>query len=157
MPQVQNSRNWLKSYDKLIFLDIDGVLNSHRSAIALGGYPYPHKEYHKFDIVALGLIRKICKDSGAKIVLSSGWRFMIEPREIAMELKLPIIDKTPHVYGVSRGEEIMYWLRSHSARKYVIIDDATDICREQLPYYVQVNRMDGFSYANYLTTRGLLL
>ena len=60
---------------KVIFLDIDGVLNSTRSAVAFHGYPMnvekPHME--RFDHVAVALIKKICDDTGAKIVLSSGW------------------------------------------------------------------------------------
>jgi hypothetical protein len=42
---------------KVLFLDIDGVLNSARTAVACRGYPMDLDGYHRamFDEVALGL------------------------------------------------------------------------------------------------------
>ena len=47
---------------KVVFLDIDGVLNSVRSCIAYDGYPWQgdsdeEREWHKFDQVAIALLR----------------------------------------------------------------------------------------------------
>lgn len=65
---------------KIIFLDIDGVLNSHASCSALGGVPWPMKPYNWgfFDRVAVGLLRKAVNQTGAVCVLSSSWRHHLD-------------------------------------------------------------------------------
>lgn len=46
---------------KILFLDIDGVLNSDRSNMAFSGYPHSFSDADmaKFDNVALGLLRRL--------------------------------------------------------------------------------------------------
>lgn len=117
---------------KLIFLDFDGVLNSLRSCIAFHGYPFPDPNtWYKFDKVAISLMRKLCKETGAKIVLSTTWRLSMNVDEVkAMFHELgfenaPIIGKTPS-YNTrgsyssythfSRGEEIEIWLKAYERK-----------------------------------------
>jgi hypothetical protein len=59
---------------KVIFLDIDGVLDSYRSCLAYGNYPHSNTVYELFDDVAVSLLRNFCKDNDIKLVLSSCWR-----------------------------------------------------------------------------------
>lgn len=144
---------------KILFLDIDGVLNSTRSAVAFGGYPMnvekPHME--RFDHVAVALIKKICKDTGAKIVLSSVWRLYEGHMNMANALHLPIIDSTPEKLTALRGEEIAMWLRDHpEVEKYVIIDDDSDMLEDQMPYFVQTSHLNGFLYQDYLKALEIL-
>lgn len=135
---------------KILFLDIDGVLNSVRSAIAFDGYPYPNRYEEKFDEVAVQLIRTLCNNTKAVIVLSSTWRHGLDLVAFGNKMKLPIIDKTP-VTKLSgyRGEEIAMWLKGKQIEKYAIVDDDSDMLKEQLPYFVKVNHMNGLSYENY--------
>lgn len=132
---------------KVLFLDIDGVLNSHRSAYAFGGFPYDvdaHRD--RFDEVAIGLVRNICKAAGAQIVLSSSWRTDKNWTRIGEALNLPITDRTPSLAG-PRGEEIEAWLSTHpEVECYAILDDDSDMLDEQLPFFVKTTHQDGLTF-----------
>lgn len=133
---------------KVIFLDIDGVLNSSRTCLAFGGFPHSFENDHlsRFDRVALTLIRRIAKAAGAKFVLSSSWRILHELEEVAQGLDLPIIDKTPSLAG-NRGQEIQHWLNQHpEVESYAIIDDDSDMLESQKPYFVHTMHSDGFMW-----------
>ena len=113
---------------KVIFLDIDGVLNSViydriRS-----------KDEGNIDVTRLCLIKKIICATGAQIVLSSSWRRHWEVeidkcdtigREINSvfgQAGIRIHDKT--LILQNRAEEITEWLASHpDVHSYVILDD----------------------------------
>jgi hypothetical protein len=142
--------------DKIIFLDIDGVLNSSRSVVAYGGYPYPNGNWRKFDQIALKLIRIVCNRTGAKIVLSSTWRLHVDPVEFGEKLKLPIIDKTCQLFGSRRGQEIQSWLDENKCDRYVIIDDYPDMLESQKDNTIVVDNFDGLSYKNYLSILKIL-
>lgn len=132
----------------MIFLDIDGVLNSNRSCIAFGGYPFKvaGPERAMFDEVALGLIRNIAMAAGAQIVLSSSWRLHNHYSEIGAGLGLPIIDRTPSLPG-PRGAEIAYWLAEHpEVEQYAIVDDDPDMLDGQMPLFVNTNMSEGFTW-----------
>ena len=114
--------------EKIIFLDIDGVLNSRvydRERTLNDG---------NIDPTRLPLLREIVERTEAKIVLSSSWRkHWDKAREardaIGEELNetfsaagLEIYDKTP-VIG-DRAKEISAWLKCHpEVYEYVIFDD----------------------------------
>jgi hypothetical protein len=146
--------------NKILFLDIDGVLNSRRSCVATGNFPIDlsSKSILHFDWIAINLIKKICKDTKAKIVLSSTWRNICPKEDFIRFFRLPIIDITPRYLSSIRGEEISMWLRenNHKVEKYVIIDDSSDILKSQEPFFVKVNEEEGFSYKNYLDVLKLL-
>jgi hypothetical protein len=136
---------------KVLFLDIDGVLNSQRSCIAFGGYPHEVTGYHRerFDEVALRLIRGIVKAAGASIVLSSSWRKNEDWQDIGPALELPIIDRTPSGWapGQVRGHEIAEWLEAHpEVECYAIVDDDSDMLPEQKPFFVHTTHFDGFQW-----------
>lgn len=131
---------------KVLFLDIDGVLNSHRSAIAFGGFPFDVDAHrHRFDEVAVVLIRNIVRIAGAQIVLSSSWRQDKDWERIGSSLQLPIMDRTP-VMGGPRGEEIAAWLAGHEVERYAIVDDDPDMLDEQQPFFVHTSHFDGLTY-----------
>jgi hypothetical protein len=132
---------------KVLFFDIDGVVNSERSSLALGGYPHDFSEADmaRFDHVALGLIRRVCRVTGAVIVLSSTWRIYHRPGVVAEALDLPVIDETPDHGGYdTRGTEI--------------VDDVA-ICDghpELAARFVQTNPDFGVSLGDYRQLRHLL-
>jgi hypothetical protein len=132
---------------KILFLDIDGVLNCHRTALAFGGYPFCAKrQRNMFDEAAVTIIRGIVNRAGASIVLSSSWRLNSDWQEIGPAFDLPIIDRTPSLPG-NRGTEIAAWLEKHpEVDGYVIVDDDSDMLDEQLPFFVHTNHADGFLF-----------
>lgn len=139
---------------KVLFLDIDGVLNSSRSCIAFNGYPWPDCDWNKFDDVAVGLLREAIRLTGAVCVLSSSWRVGMEDKEIgdlSVRLGVPIIGKTRSSYGSEkRGIQIQDWLNEHQeVSRYVIVDDDSDMTREQKRFFVKVDPDAGLSYENY--------
>lgn len=134
---------------KVLFLDIDGVLNSHRTAYAFGGFPFDvDKHRDRFDEVAVALIRNVVTAAGATIVLSSSWRTDRDWERIGKGLRLPITDRTPYMHPGPRGEEIAAWLRDHpEVERYAIVDDDADMLDEQLPFFVKTPHEDGLNYA----------
>ncbi len=133
---------------KVVFLDIDGVINSHRTAIAFGGYPHTFDGYERamFDEVALALIRGIVKQAGASVVLSSSWRLTHEFALVGKALDLPIIDRTPSLCA-PRGVEISFWLDKHpEVENYAIVDDDADMLGDQQPFFVHTSGFDGFAW-----------
>jgi hypothetical protein len=136
---------------KVLFLDIDGVINSRRTVIATDGFPHDFSESgkKKFDWIAVGMIRDLCEREKASIVLSSTWRLMHSVHECANGLDLPIFDKTPSLPGV-RGEEIRDWLDRHpEVEQYAIVDDNSDMLESQMEHFVQTSEEEGLSFSDY--------
>ena len=106
---------------KVIFLDVDGVLNSDRTVRKTqGGYTF------------------VDNRTGAKVVLSSDWRYdRDDPRyngdylELEAELLkygIRLYGFTPELPSCHRGMEIDCWLKEHSeVGDFVILDDRADI------------------------------
>ncbi len=118
---------------KVIFLDIDGVLNSRKYDKT--------RDYSKqtdIDETRVPLVKEIADATDAKIVLSSTWRYHWNAdgslcdedgryiNEIFAKFGLTIYDKTPDL-GImaSRREEIKEWLDTtdETIDSFVIIDD----------------------------------
>ncbi len=135
---------------KVLFLDIDGVLNSTRTEMAFGGWPHALEDIHKFDLVAIALIARIA-DLGVKIVLSSDWRLAYPLASIGCMLCLPLADRTPHLPFGTRGLEIKTWLDAHEGEvtHYAIVDDVMQMLVEQTKYFVKTNSHAGLSYDDF--------
>lgn len=136
---------------KVLFLDIDGVLNSVRSSVAYNGFPHDFtpKDMAKFDHVAIALIRRLCEVTDCSIVLSSSWRMGSTIHETAGALDLPVFDATPVLPGC-RGDEIKAWLSGRpEVTTYAIVDDNSDMLDEQKPYFVKTDEFVGLSLKNY--------
>lgn len=160
---------------KIIFLDIDGVLNSGRSWIAFAHKtkqldqefseaddPYFERmTINTIDPVAVGLVNKVLRDFDAKIVLSSSHRkhFPDGPEKLELIRKYltrlglegeRCIGFTPSLYR-KRGEEIEKWLNDHRqyVTHYIVLDDAADFTAEQLEFHVHTDPALGVSEENY--------
>lgn len=143
----------------IIFLDIDGVLNSSRVYASGFTRPYDwdgcylHKEAAKFDPIAVGLINQLAKKADAKIVISSAWRqdhSVVDLRALLTIGRLAverIIDKTIHMHGDQRGLEVKEWLDRHDVDKYVIFDDGCDFLPGQM--LIRTDNDDGFVWRHY--------
>lgn len=130
---------------KIIFLDIDGVLNVYCESRDVFGCIF-HKHFEDN-------LRWIIEQTGAKIVISSTWRYsglkVMQDMWIQRELAGEVIDITPDMVkfieheeddfyaSVDRGEEIQKWLDNHSdIESYVIIDDDIDMLDSQQDNFV---------------------
>lgn len=151
---------------KIIFLDIDGVLNTEDWHSRMTK-DTPRDEFGwMFDPVAVANLGYIIEDTGAVIVISSSWKFygVTKLREMWKIRKLPgtILDITSNTisdeilmnanldeieFGVCRGNEIKEWLSKHKSEisNYVIIDDFDDLLPEQMSHAVITNTLIGIS------------
>lgn len=105
---------------KVIFLDIDGVLNNSTLLYHYGS------EFIDGDMTEL--FAKIVLSTEAKVVLSSSWRLEDWSRKMVEEALdvygVEIMDITPSMPRVRRCREIARWLKEHSeVDEYAIIDD----------------------------------
>ena len=138
--------------DRLLFLDIDGVLSSARSMIA--GY--------KFDPVGCALIAKLCETFNLKICVSSTWRFdgaSLKKTLLQYGLqKYRYTDEpsTPSNHEKIRGDEIQWVINTHDIKNYIIIDDDSDMLENQLQYFIQTNTNEGFLYSHFVQSKNIL-
>ena len=124
---------------KVIFLDIDGVLNTSKTFIDI--YNEYQKTGHKrleIDLFRLEFLKSIVDSTGAVIVLSSSWRFygqmkngqfiplndkMAKFIELLKKYDLYIYDITPKDELGIRQNEIAAWLKYKDVESFIIIDD----------------------------------
>jgi len=131
---------------KIIFLDIDGVLNCAEWAQKEYDKGNIHALQENFDTAAIVHLNTIIEQSGAKVVISSSWRLMyslahIETLLIKHGFKGVILGITPPRQSLTsrRGNEIQAWLASvPQVTKFVILDDDSDMLH-LLPFLVQTN------------------
>jgi hypothetical protein len=127
---------------KVLFLDIDGVLNSREwylrnkeNIITNSGFMYRHQE--ELDPKACALVNELCTEFSLAIVISSTWRRLHTIGEIQMMLAnkglhAPVIGATPQLRGGFRGQEVDEWLYDNpGVTKHVILDDDGDFKPEQ--------------------------
>lgn len=110
---------------KVIFLDIDGVLNTPKLIREFG--------MDHIDDVLVAILARIVRETGAKIVLSSTWRIEEENRILVERAlarhELEIHDCTPVIKNpvwVERSEEIRGWLDGREVERFAILDDWDD-------------------------------
>ncbi len=118
---------------KVVFLDIDGVLNSRKY-----DRTRDWKKQDDIDETRLPLVAQIIAATGAEIVLSSTWRQHWDKDASKCDEDgayinglfaahgLRIYDKTPYLgLFAARREEVQGWLDECGAEveRYVIIDD----------------------------------
>ena len=157
---------------KVLFLDIDGVLNSTDNMIVRGNLWNINKENksrdqfgHLFDERCIRWLQYIIEKTGCKIVISSTWRCSgLKTMQLMWEMRdLPgeVIDCTPTEVSLSitnlyaatnneadRGYEIQEWIDIHKPEKYCIVDDDSDMLPHQ--NFVQTNSKIGLDYSSAL-------
>lgn len=129
---------------KVLFLDIDGVLNSENwfayriycvknnmvnilmNFVDTDDRNIKHK-LTMLDDRAITNLNRIVEETGCKVVLSSSWRSSIESENIFTQnllklkgFKYEIYDVTPRLwfsdFSIRRGEEIKFWLDKESEK-----------------------------------------
>lgn len=157
---------------KFIFLDIDGVLNTHhhlrRQKIETGSM-----HGSNWCPIASRHVRLLCEHYDARIVISSTWRYNLgldDFRGLLKQNEIPphyLAGTTPALIymegpgSYTRGDEIARWLKENgnysstspppstltSTLSYVIIDDMEQeqFLQEQRPRLVRVHPDKGFA------------
>ena len=126
--------------NKLIFLDIDGVLNGHESHG--NGYCGTRPD-------CVARFNRILSATGAAIVVSSAWRYLVLSGSMTIvglenlllshgvDCREKIRDVTrPDVGDEMRGLQISLWLKSRKfpPDAYVVLDDMDDISAYGHPF-----------------------
>ena len=117
--------------NRVLFLDVDGVLNNGSWAARM--YEQGVRTYRD-DLLyepSLEQLKRIINTTGALIVVSSAWRQIPASYQHLLDwLKkygLEAYDKTPYV-GSIRGDDITAWFTRHPGKwQYVILDDDDDM------------------------------
>ena len=91
---------------RVIFLDIDGVLNCKST-------PNPRKLPYIIDPSLLVRLKQLLTSADANVVLSSTWRY--DPAGVfsAKCWGIPLIDVIPDLPERPRRDEIIAWLKAH--------------------------------------------
>lgn len=134
---------------RVIFLDIDGVLNGHQK------HPNGLCGIEKENVTALNKLLDALPD--LKIVISSAWRYMI-PEAMTLRgfeylllvcganAKERVIGTTVRDEVAStRGAQIKEYLRTNKIKKYLIIDDMGFDFFEQGLKYLLTNGQTGLT------------
>lgn len=114
--------------DKVIFLDVDGVLNCSDTKAKYQGFI-------GIDNKKVKLLAKLVNATGAIIVLSSSWKhywdknpeycdeFGIYLNKKLLQENLTIFDKTYDRKKWCRGEGIKKYIEEHNVKNFVVLDD----------------------------------
>lgn len=139
---------------KLIFLDVDGVLNNHAS-IAMSVLLIAEKVI---------MVNDLAIEADAHVVISSTWRKDWPERDLKEILRIVGFRSTERFAGYTpkgfnftcRGEEIKSVLDANDVEAYVILDDNSDMLPEQMENLV-LTRMDiGLTYREINKARKIL-
>jgi hypothetical protein len=118
--------------DKLIFLDVDGVLNAHEWV----------GEAESCDVRrdCVSRLNRIIRETGAKVVISSAWRYMVLGGAMTLDgfaymLRTHGLTAGAEIIGLTcpdeqiplRGDQIADWLFRRQVTnpppRYVVLDD----------------------------------
>lgn len=154
---------------KVIFLDIDGVLNSDETGTrfaaeyksnGFGGFfdDEVDEPTHRNVLWGTALVENLARIvyvTEAKVVISSTWRLdkKVETfnKMFALygEYEIEAIDKTESHWSGTRGTEIQHWLDAHpNVTSYVILDDNDDALSTHTGRFVQTDERVGLTEAD---------
>ncbi len=154
----------------IIFLDIDGVLNTinhlKRQKIASG-----KATNKKWDPTACKHISLLCEHYGARIIITSSWRHEYNIEQLkeffaSNEIPSKLIKDVTSSYAPQqdknnycRGHEIQHWLQNNSPKitSYVIIDDEAEFLESQQDHLVRVDKKKGFATKEAVTKASNIL
>lgn len=150
---------------KVLFLDVDGVLNSVQAVYFYhrrnkGTVKTEWNPYEEFCPIAISNLVGILEAvPDLKIVVSSTWRLgcvtaddlrkIFDPIPLADGQKLikdAIIDRTPAFRDGPRGNEIADWLKKNPVAQYAIVDDDSDMLENQMSNFYQTDGYVGLNW-----------
>jgi hypothetical protein len=137
---------------RIIFLDIDGVLNSMNGLIRRGGQGLIDIYPEHCDVLDWILSH----DKEIRIVISSTWRLHYSLKEFQTlfgmyhRISKNIIGCTPRLPEERRGTEIQKWLHDNEDKyditDFVILDDDSDMLHLKDSHLIQTNGDYGLTY-----------
>ena len=132
---------------RVIFTDIDGVLNPHWRT--------------KWSKSAIVIYNRICKEYDLKPVITSTWRLnhtidQLQRIFIEQGIEVTIHDYTPHIDQGDRGLEIKSWLDKNQCDNWVIIDDKTSDIEPHINNVVKCRSWLGLTEDEYKEIRDIL-
>lgn len=139
----------MKMTNRVIFLDFDGVIVSPRAMVA-----FPDRAIYGFDPVAIALLNRLCKETDAKVVVSSVWRISPDIEGILRaagftgwvhdDARTSDTLRNELSQGGRRGTEISNWLDRNPGYEYVILDDEVSDMQEHKERIVHCDMYNGF-------------
>jgi hypothetical protein len=151
---------------RLIFLDIDGVLNSSeflahadKSGITVVDAAFDAATH--IDAARVDRLNRLVSSTVAQVVLSSSWRLLFGMQKTEHSLKRrgfahSLSGETPRIFGSDRHDEIKAYLaRVRPPLSFVVLDDDTFAGEGLEPHFVHVP--DGLEDEHVDRARGLLL
>jgi len=158
----------------IVFLDMDGVLCNPRACLATGntggGYSY-------LDPIACLLVKRLCDECSAKIVISSAWRQEFDQWAMRAILNANCPNLGNYVWhsevwwrtttcayehGITdtsdRGREIKNWIDNHEEafNNFVILDDMADM-RPVQDNLVKCDTYNGIGFMDYHKAEMILM
>jgi aspartate/tyrosine/aromatic aminotransferase len=126
---------------RVIFTDLDGVLNPHWKT--------------KWSKPAIKIYNQICKEYDLKPVITSTWRINHTKEQLQnifndQGIEVEIYDYTPHIDQKDRGLEIKEWLSNNKVDNFVIIDDIVHNIIPHVGNVVKVRSWIGLSKEEYI-------
>lgn len=146
---MHSSNDQALSKSKVIFLDIDGVLNSQRSC-----FNDDLSTYCRFGYIGtneLARFHKLLEDTNAKVVLISSWanpRDKNREAEISEVLNIEVHDTIASTGGGrQRGYHVMDYVNEHNLKHWVVIEDSIQHYVYEMDYhFVNVNGLIGLTH-----------
>ena len=159
---------------KIIFLDIDGVLNHnafyvkrHEELKKGIKKEYPYSEIDPTSVINLN---SLISETDAKVVISSTWRHSgLEYCKDVLEhhgFKGDIIDITPNLRSENclRGNEILKWVKDNESivgkyynfTEYVILDDDSDMLYWQRNNFLRIDNFVGLTMGDVFQAKKIL-
>jgi hypothetical protein len=142
-------------FDKVIFLDIDGVLATEEC------WQTTEKKFgkniYRWNDNCVKTLNEFLNETGAEIVLSSDWRIHFDLNTLDEIFKWNNVIKSPiaitdaYRYNMSfnleldRIHQIKRFLENNSIKSWVCIDDL-NLKSDIVPNFVQVDQEHGISY-----------
>lgn len=155
----------IKKYNKVIFLDFDGVLatEEYTDSLLEKGQRTKDKYGTLFNPDCVEHLRNIVKKTNAGIVITSSWKNYLSLwnfLKMWKYRKLPgsIVGVTPNI-SIYRGDEIEKWLNNHrDINNYVIIDDMDyrQFHQNQCSHLVTTNHYSGLNKSSSNQAIGVL-
>lgn len=137
---------------KVLFLDIDGVLNS----IRWFDYLYDSKREMnyplcEFDPLCVANLNSLIAEIGCQLVITSSRRLSERINDVLAEVGVrgEIVGQTPVLFNATRGAEVEAWLSEHQeVEQFAIVDDRTDFLPCQMTHFVHTNEKAGMTDAD---------
>lgn len=121
---------------KVIFVDVDGVLNSDDFIDSVKGK-------QDIDIKTVLLLKRAIEETGAKIVMDTSFRYtqsFLKVQEMLLQNGI-MFDKTPFIDN-ERGKEIKQYLSEYrNIEDYILLDDVvfSDFDDELLSHLIKMD------------------